>query len=82
MPIPAPPAISLAPMRAYLSKLPFITVLVPGVCVILWALEAVTWLPIREWLKLDPGIMGLSQCKFFFVERAERDRGGGVGWGR
>ena len=71
MPIPAPPTISLAPIRAYLSKLPFITVLVSGVCVVLWALEAVTWLPIREWLRLDPGMMGLSQCKFLQAVRTK-----------
>ena len=61
--MPPPPGISIAPLRTYLTKLPFLTILISGLCVLLWLVEVVTWLPVGESLRLDPRAMGLSQCK-------------------
>jgi len=35
---------------------------ISGLCVLLWVVEVVTWLPVGEFLRLDPGVMRLSQC--------------------
>ncbi|KAF8444314.1 hypothetical protein BGX38DRAFT_711897 [Terfezia claveryi] len=59
--MPPPPGISIAPLRTYLTKLPLLTVLISGLCVLLWVVEAVTTLPVGEFLRLDPRAMGLSQ---------------------
>lgn len=58
------PGISVPSLRTYLTRLPFLTLLISGLCVLLWLVECVTWLPVGAWLNLDPAMMGLSQCKF------------------